>query len=145
MTDYVLFLLILTAVFFGLLGFYLGCRVGWYSAISMEDEILEDKKKDKKMNEIETLQNHIKELEATISKLEKVAPKWISVNGKLPPEGMVVIAFSPQGVFPAYYESYSHKDFAWWIDGNPVCNVTHWMPLPPPPTTEDSSVTEKEK
>lgn len=48
MTDYVLFLLILTAVFFGLLGFYLGCRVGWYSAISMEDEILEDKKKDKK-------------------------------------------------------------------------------------------------
>lgn len=87
----------------------------------------------------------IDELEATISKLEKVAPKWISVNGKLPPEGMVVIAFSPQGVFPAYYESYSHKDFAWWIDGKPVCNVTHWMKLPEPPTAEDSSVTEKEK
>lgn len=89
--------------------------------------------------------DRIKELKATISKLEKVAPKWISVNGKLPPEGMVVIAFSPQGVSPAYYESYSHKDFAWWIDGKPVCNVTHWMKLPEPPTTEDSSVTEKEK
>lgn len=94
---------------------------------------------------IEELEARIKELETTISKLEKVAPKWISVNGKLPPEGMVVIAFSPQGFFPAYYESYSHKDFAWWIDGNPVCNVTHWMKLPEPPTTEDSSVTEKEK
>lgn len=91
------------------------------------------------------MEQRIKELETTISKLEKVAPKWISVNGKLPPEGMVVIAFSQQGVFPAYYESYSHKDFAWWIDGNPVCDVTHWMKLPEPPTTEDSSVTEKEK
>lgn len=94
---------------------------------------------------MDAMEQRIKELETTISKLEKVAPKWISVNGKLPPEGMVVIAFSPQGVFPAYYESYSHKDFAWWIDGKPVCNVTHWMKLPEPPTTEDSSVTEKEK
>lgn len=94
---------------------------------------------------MDAMETRIKELEATISKLEKVAPKWISVNGKLPPEGMVVIAFSPQGFFPAYYESYSHKDFAWWIDGKPVCNVTHWMKLPEPPTTEDSSVTEKEK
>lgn len=99
------------------------------------DSLIIDKEMLRKTRE--EMEARIKELEEVISILETTTPKWISVKDRLPPEGKFVIAFSPHGVFPAYYESYSNKDFAWWIDGNPVCNVTHWMPLPPPPTTEE--------
>lgn len=78
----------------------------------------------------------VKELEATISISETTEPKWISVEDKLPKEGEEVIVF---------YTSWKHEyqqvaifESGEFIDlGGCALSPTHWMPLPPPPTTEE--------
>ena len=99
---------------------------GWYFA----DEA------DKVMDAMEA---RIKELEATISKMETATPKWISVKDRLP---------KGNPMLPALDED--NKVIWWgnWHDDNlEIYGLTHWLDnaLPPPPTTEDSSATEKEK
>lgn len=94
---------------------------------------------------MDAMEQRIKELEATISKLEKVAPKWISVEDVLPQWGKLVKIKFKDGKED---ERRFSADYKWVSKGMRTCesvNVTHWMPLPPPPTTEESSVTEKGK
>lgn len=87
----------------------------------------------------------VKELEATISISETTEPKWISVEDVLPQWGKLVKIKFKDGKED---ERRFSADYKWVSKGMQTCesvNVTHWMPLPPPPTTEDSSVTEKGK
>lgn len=94
---------------------------------------------------MDAMEQRIKELEATISKLEKVAPKWISVEDVLPQWGKLVKIKFKDGKED---ERRFSADYKWVSKGMQTCesvNVTHWMPLPPPPTTEDSSAIVKEK
>lgn len=68
-----------------------------------------------------------------IAELESQLPKWISVKDRLPPKGqhvLVVRNHSLRSLYPidvvCWSEDYITHDI-----------VTHWMPLPLPPTTED--------
>lgn len=85
------------------------------------------------------LKARIKELEANISILETTAPKWISVDDRLPKGSPMLPALTEEG------------DRIWWgnwHDNNlEIYGITHWLDnaFPPPPTTEDSSAIEKEK
>lgn len=75
----------------------------------------------------------VRELEATISKMETTTPKWISVKDRLPPKGqhvLVVRNHRLRSLYPidvvCWSEDYITHDI-----------VTHWMPLPSAPTTEE--------
>ena len=76
----------------------------------------------------------IKELEATISILE-TTQKWISVKDRLPYSMERVLVCTTRGTFaPATYSPLTNS----WIEhGQLLGKITHWMPLPPPPTTEE--------
>lgn len=53
---------------------------------------------------------------------------WISVTDRMPPSGDQVLIFDNDG---AGVGTYNGK--YWATDGFICHNVTHWMPLPPPP------------
>lgn len=64
---------------------------------------------------------------------------WISVENKLPEGGKTVIAcdrpFSDLTFIKMYI--YSEENEGWYqscMPGEPADNITHWMPLPEPPT-----------
>lgn len=89
-----------------------------------------------KMYDSNQLMNaNIKELEATISKLETAAPKWISLKDRLPYSMERVLVCTTRGTFaPATYSPLTNS----WIEhGQLLGKVTHWMPLPSSPTTEE--------
>ena len=81
---------------------------------------------------------------ARIAELE-AAQRWVSVDERLPDdEDNGVIAWTNNA---SEYSSYNfdlafyHKNFGWlmateWEHGDPT--VTHWMPLPPPPVTDET-------
>lgn len=90
------------------------------------------------------LHKRIAELEAVISKMETTTPKWISVEDVLPQWGKLVKIKFKDGKED---ERRFSADYKWVSKGMQTCesvSVTHWMPLPYAPTTEDSSATEKE-
>ncbi|MEZ7001808.1 DUF551 domain-containing protein [Klebsiella variicola] len=66
-----------------------------------------------------------------------VPGKWIPVSERMPIDFEAVIAFDGDQV---YGEAMYSSDDGFTIDGYEPCdrlklqNVTHWMPLPPPPT-----------
>lgn len=73
-----------------------------------------------------------------IQQLEAQAPKWISVEERLPPTGKAVLVYvnNAKGVWPcvtidAWDGSWvKNADSEWHI-------VSHWMPLPEPPKEEE--------
>lgn len=70
-------------------------------------------------------------LRLRIKELESQLPKWISVKDSLPTKGQnVLVARNHRSLYPidvvCWSEDYITHDIA-----------THWMPLPPPPTTEE--------
>ena len=72
----------------------------------------------------------------TLDANEVTKPHWISVEDELPPmkneDGMSdkVLTHSKGGVI--YMNRYDYRGNTW---GNPLAfNVTHWMPLPAPPS-----------
>lgn len=66
---------------------------------------------------------------ATISKME-TTQKWISVKDRLPEEDEFVLAMRPKSI--------NYKiDVVMWSRYYSN-DITHWMPLPPPPTTEEN-------
>lgn len=76
--------------------------------------------------------------------------EWISVKDRLPqgePVSEICVVFAPPSVSPrlAFYAPQFSQWFRW--DNEPIENVTHWMPLPDPPTPDTSSVldTQEEK
>lgn len=94
---------------------------------------------------VQALEEDCNKLEATISISETTEPKWISVEDVLPQWGKLVKIKFKDGKED---ERRFSADYKWVSKGMRTCesvNVTHWMPLPPPPTTEDSSAIVKEK
>lgn len=95
-------------------------------------EQLEREKKDlleeRELNDF--LRDKAKELEAQ-------APKWISVEERLPDIDAEVLIYTDEGLYDV--AQYSGGERFWTLERNPVCwvtasGVTHWMPLPEPPT-----------
>ena len=85
--------------------------------------------------------NRIKELEETISNLENVG--WVSVKDRMPDDAMRVIV--NQNIYRLRLSSFEvqYVQEAMYKDGafsntlkKTLQNVSHWMPLPPPPTKE---------
>ena len=56
--------------------------------------------------------------------------QWISVDDRLPEEGVTVLTHHP-GYTDCYmgYQEHNH----WEFDGGLVPDPSHWMPLPEPP------------
>jgi hypothetical protein len=56
---------------------------------------------------------------------------WISINEKLPEVGQFVLVYTETRSFSPTYEMVT-KFSKYGFEG--AANVTHWMPLPEPPT-----------
>ena len=74
----------------------------------------------------------------------KAAQQWISVEDRLPKEGLMVFIFVPErgGILTATrYEPYeTGQSYGWYFLGGRLKSglVPHWMPLPPlPPTSKE--------
>ena len=81
----------------------------------------------------------IKELLATISKMETTTPKWISVKERLPEFGVNVL-INDGKYCNVMWRVECEKNGYYWEDGECGAHkdmITHWMPLPEPPTTEE--------
>ncbi len=69
--------------------------------------------------------------------------EWISVKDKLPAPHDAVLVFEDDA-WKNQYTAYITERGCWicfcecW-DGSELNNVTHWMPLPPPPATGEIS------
>ena len=68
--------------------------------------------------------------------------RWISVEDELPERGEDVLIITPQNLvhIAAYkYRNWQSKApvFVSGIDGYSWRNVTHWMPLPAPPSSSE--------
>ena len=70
---------------------------------------------------------------------------WISVEDRLPDDKDKVLINCEHGVTLAEYTKFTNGNSMWWAivaigtyeDGANAKNVTHWQPLPPPPTTKN--------
>lgn len=80
------------------------------------------------------LKERVKELEAVISKME-TTQKWISVEDRLPKREELVNK----------YDAKEHRQWVGLFYEGKDYEYTHWKPLPPPPTSEESLAIEKEK
>jgi hypothetical protein len=58
--------------------------------------------------------------------------KWISVKDRLPNEDENVLTYSSNPFYETFYINRLIGKDEWLYDG-----VTHWMPLPEPPESED--------
>jgi hypothetical protein len=69
-----------------------------------------------------------------MSDAEKVTvkPEWISVEDRLPEDDRIVIGYNPQEGFIGEV-CYSRKEFS-HLHGYFPIPVTHWMPMPDPPS-----------
>ena len=75
-------------------------------------------------------------------------PHWISVEDELPPkqseyDGLSNNVLATDG--KEIYESVYNHDFGEWFTHDlwAINNITHWMPLPAPPTGDKTSPVEK--
>jgi|GEM_PF-5376540 len=110
--------------------------------LGMENHKLKERIKELE-NEIQLIEKNTdywadryKELEAIISIMETTTPKWISVDDELPKEGEEVIAFYTS--WKHEYQQVAMFESGEFIDlGGCALSPTHWMQLPPPPTTEE--------
>lgn len=61
---------------------------------------------------------------------------WISVNDRLPEEHENVLTYGARPFYDVVYVNrlIDKKNGEWLYDG-----VTHWVPLPPPPISEDDT------
>ena len=88
---------------------------------------------------IAELSERCREQEADIEELLKER-EWISVKDKLPDDVKDVIVCDEFGlVYPAYYYTF---DGCWMYSfAAERCEhkITHWMPLPTPPESEDDA------
>ncbi|GEM_PF-4294275 len=81
--------------------------------------------------EVEFLKDENKELKEAISKMETTTSKWISVKDRLPTSDTTQYL-----VYNETTKEYGESFFSLILRCFQF-DVTHWMPLPPPPTTEE--------
>lgn len=78
-----------------------------------------------------------------ITELESQLPKWISVKDRLPEKyGPYLVIYKDckgDDVMDVFHYLLDKTDGStcWVYDYQEVTSVTHWIPLPPPPTTEE--------
>ena len=97
-----------------------------------ELEATMQKERDFGLNIARCADHDIAKLAAENARLKAQVPKWISVKDRLPPKKTEIIGCTINGcVMPFWFTDYA------------TAHLSHWMPLPPPPT-EESSVTEND-
>ena len=82
---------------------------------------------------IAELSERLREQEADIEELLKER-EWISVKDEMPPEDEAVLAWNKEG-FPMI-DVWSGKMWGFAVT---VDEISHWMPLPTPPESEDDA------
>ena len=73
--------------------------------------------------------------EITSLKEQLAEREWVSVEDRLPEKGDLVITVSDHGDTSSLYSEYFEGTKFWSKAFN---NITHWMPLPSPPTGEEN-------
>lgn len=83
---------------------------------------------------IAELSERCREQEVDIEELLKER-EWISVKDRLPDEGENVLTYGARPFYDVFYINrlIDKKNGEWLYDG-----VTHWMPLPEKPESEDA-------
>ena len=88
---------------------------------------------------------YVQQLEQRLVEVNKTSPRWISVGERLPENKQKVIAtFKNEGGIIVDQARYSNGEFdfaSWayvWHE-----NITHWMPMPELPGTEESNEREQ--
>jgi hypothetical protein len=73
-------------------------------------------------------------LNKRISSIKPKESEWVSVKDEMPPEDEAVLAWNKEG-FPMI-DVWSGKmwGYAWTVD-----EISHWMPLPQKPESEDDA------
>lgn len=124
-----------------------------------KSEALNIEKLDKKDDRIKELEQALSmasdpALHPTCNDCDKCQPKWVSVKDRLPEEGVFVYAVGQhlEGLFCFKENEWYTKEEVedepnsyWEVQGYDKDAIDYWMEKPLPPTTEDSSATEKEK
>ena len=63
--------------------------------------------------------------------------EWINVKDKLPKERrLVIVCVSRHNYYPDYISTSTRQDGVWTSDNGLTREITHWMPLPSPPSKE---------
>lgn len=72
--------------------------------------------------------------------------EWVSVGDRLPPSSAIVLVTDKRGIFTAYRNGNSWFCFCECSEGSLLFNITHWMPLPePPPSNDEEKAKEVQK
>ena len=77
--------------------------------------------------------HRLKECEEEVKQLRE----WISVEERLPEDNVKVLILSSDGESMLIcYRNAKMKEYIWWdtMFSQSIENVTHWKPLPPPPS-----------
>ena len=82
---------------------------------------------------VKVMQEGAKEI--TSLKEQLAEREWVSVEDRLPEKGDLVITVSDHGDTSSLYSEYFEGTRFWSKAFN---NITHWMPLPSPPTGEEN-------
>ena len=73
--------------------------------------------------------------EGITKRWNKRPDNWISIKERLPEEGTWVLAFS-KTIEVLFFDGENKHGIHWLQDGDWDAPVTHWMPLPEPPTNQ---------
>lgn len=70
----------------------------------------------------------------------KESPEWVSVSERFPDINQWVIAYNSFHHIKIYDNIFYDGDTHCYCPVGEIKNVTHWMPLPPPPLSKDVKV-----
>ena len=57
--------------------------------------------------------------------------EWVKCSERMPEHSKTILVVT---AFGEYWTGYFDRNYVFWCDETKVENVTHWMPLPEPPT-----------
>ena len=107
--------------------------------IKTPEEIIQDAAWAKESDECYAAHDQI---EAALELIADLTPKWVSVDERLPEDEQDVFVYGIENGSPfwdaTYYRQHSGEPPYWGCTGfDHESEVTHWMPLPPPPEGEE--------